>query len=408
MTTVRVPAVGRIGPVLSGGISRLALPVLFTLFGLIIASWASRLPALRDGIAASHWMMSSILFCGGLGAVASYPISPRLMARYGGRRVTLYAGLLLVASLAGIGVADSWVGLMIAVFGFGMAASVFDVAINSLASMIERSTSQSIMARLHGWFCAGGLLGAGIGSVMASLEMSPAAHFTQLALPMTLVLWRAYAHLEVGRVREPLMVKRLSLPRGPLATLGALGFLGAMSEGSIADWSGIFLKDHFAVGDSFAPLALAAFSLAMLLTRMLGDRMKSIYGARFLVRTGAAVSALGLVGAVLTSSPYLSLLGFAMSGIGLALVFPFVFSAAGKHGPAALAGIATMAYSGSLMGPPVLGAVAHYGGMGSAMTLVALISAVMAYVAHRSVLLDQTEAVDCQSGLPSARARRLR
>ncbi len=178
-----------------------------------------------------------------------------------------------------------------------------------------------------------------------------------------------------------------ALPRGPLALLGALVFLGAMSEGSIADWSGVFLQDHFGVTDGVAPMAFAAYSVAMLAARLAGDRLKGRHGARRLVSGGATLAAGGLVFAVLAPSPYLALAGFAAAGLGLALVFPFVFSAAGKEGPIALAAVATMAYSGSLMGPPVIGALAHGLGMQAAIGFIGVLAALIALVACRAGLL---------------------
>jgi MFS family permease len=160
-----------------------------------------------------------------------------------------------------------------------------------------------------------------------------------------------------------------------------------MSEGSIADWSGVFMKEHFRVSDGFAPLSLSAFSAMMLLARLRGDKLKQQYGARRLVCWGAALSAAGLASAVMAPDANIALLGFATAGAGLSLLFPFVFSAAGAQGPAALAGVATMAYSGSLMGPPVIGAIAQGIGMQGAIGFIGMLSVVIAIVAGRTSLL---------------------
>lgn len=148
------------------------------------------------------------------------------------------------------------------------------------------------------------------------------------------------------------------------------------------------MKDHFGVTDGFAPLAFAAFSVMMLLARLAGDGLKGRYGARRLVSCGAGVSAAGLFFAVSVSSPYLALAGFATAGLGLALVFPFVFSAAGRQGPVALAGVATLAYSGSLMGPPLIGSLAHGFGMQAAMGSIGVVSVMIAIFARRTALLE--------------------
>jgi MFS family permease len=240
---------------------------------------------------------------------------------------------------------------------------------------------------LHGIGCAGGLAGATLGSLMASLKIAPGTHFLMLAGPLAVVLWGAFQLLDADHTGEKVEKKPFTLPRGPLALLGLLGFLGSMAEGSIADWSGVFLKEHFHVSDGMAPLGLSSFSVMMLLSRLVGDKLKMRFGAQPLVFGGSLVAAAGLFFAVMAPNAYLSLVGFAVAGLGLALLFPFVFSAAGAQGPMALAGVASMAYSGSLMGPPVIGAIAHGVGMQMAIAYVGGLSVIIALVASRTRLL---------------------
>lgn len=364
-----------------------ALPVLFTLFGLIMGSWAGRIPALAERVQVSHSALSMVLLCGGLGAVLSYPISSFLMGRFGARKSALISGMALLAVLVSIGMAPTVPRLMLSVLMLGITASTFDVAINSAASKREKMTGKAEMSRLHGLACAGGLVGATLGSLMASMKIAPSTHFLMLAGPLALVLWGAFSMMDAGDSVEKVEKKSFSLPRGPLALLGLLGFLGSMSEGSIADWSGVFLKEHFGASDGLAPLALSAFSVMMLLSRMVGDKMKVRFGAQRLVTLGSLVSASGLFFAVMAPNAYVALAGFAVAGLGLSLLFPFVFSAAGAQGPMALAAVASMAYSGSLMGPPVIGAVAHFVGMQAAIAYVGGLSLVIAFVASRTKLL---------------------
>ncbi len=367
-----------------------ALPVLFALFGLIMGSWAGRIPALAERVQVSHSALSMVLLCGGLGAVVSYPISSFLMGRFGARKSLLVSGLALLAVLVSIGMAPTVPRLMLSVLMLGITASTFDVAINSAATRREKQTGKSELSMLHGIGCAGGLAGATLGSLMASMKIAPGTHFLMLAGPLALVLWGAFSLMDTVDADdsvEKVEKKSFSLPRGPLALLGLLGFLGSMSEGSIADWSGVFLKEHFGASDGLAPLALSAFSVMMLLSRMVGDKMKVRFGAQRLVTIGSLVSACGLFFAVMAPNAYVALGGFAVAGLGLSLLFPFVFSAAGAQGPMALAAVASMAYSGSLMGPPVIGAVAHFVGMQAAIAYVGGLSLVIAFVASRTKLL---------------------
>jgi MFS family permease len=309
------------------------------------------------------------------------------MGNHGARKTLLVSGMALLAVLVSIGMAKTVPGLMLSVLLLGITASTFDVAVNSAATRREKQSGKSQLSKLHGVGCAGGLAGATLGSLMASLHIAPATHFVMLAGPLALLLWGAYQVLDADDRAEEVEKKAFSLPRGPLALLGALGFLGSMAEGSIADWSGVFLREHFHATEGLAPLALSAFSVMMLASRMLGDRMKARYGAKPLVTGGAMLAAAGLFFAVLAPTAFVALAGFAIAGLGLSLVFPFVFSAAGAQGPAALAGVASMAYAGSLMGPPVIGAVAQGLGMQAAIGYIGALSLGIAWVAKRARLL---------------------
>lgn len=365
---------------------RFALPALFCWFGVIMGSWVGRIPALRDGVQVSHAGLSMVLLMGGVGAVLSFPVSSRLMARFGGRQSMLISGMALLGVLLAIGAAPSVPLLMAAVLMLGITASTFDVGMNAVAAQHERSTGNSKMALLHACACAGGLAGVALSSTMAALQIAPLLHYAMLALPFALLLKFGTGLLATDSA-ERIAKKSFVIPRGGLALLGALGFLGAIAEGSIADWSGIFMKDHFGVSDGFAPLSLAAFSTMMLLSRLMGDRLKTRHGAKILVTGGALTAAAGLLFTVFAPNPYSALAGFAVAGIGLSLVFPFVFSAAGREGTVALAGVATMTYSGTLMGPPMLGAIAHSIGIEAAIGFIGLLAIVIALVAARTRLL---------------------
>jgi MFS family permease len=364
-----------------------ALPLLFALFGLVMGSWAGRIPALAAGVHVSHAALSMVLLCGGLGAVVSYPVSAYLMGAYGARKTLLMSGLALLAVLVSIGMAPTVPRLMLSVLMLGITASTFDVAVNSAATRREKETGKSELSKLHGLGCAGGLAGATLGSLMASLHIAPGTHFLMLAGPLALVLCMAYQMLDMDDATEQVEKKKFALPRGPLALLGAIGFLGSMAEGSVADWSGVFLREHFHATDGLAPLALSAFSVMMLGSRLVGDRLKARYGAQSLVSGGSMMAAAGLFFAVLSPNAGFALVGFAVAGLGLSLVFPFVFSAAGAQGPAALAGVASMAYTGSLMGPPAIGAIAQGVGMQAAITWIGVLALAISWVAKRSALL---------------------
>ncbi|MBB3213622.1 MFS family permease [Herbaspirillum sp. Sphag1AN] len=363
---------------------QLAMPFLFFLLGVLYASWAARIPAIRDRLALDAATLSMVLLCSGIGAVCSFPLAAWLNAHYGARHTASYAGWALLLVLPCLGAATNLPLLMLGCFCYGSAASCFDVAINALGAEHEKQVGRSIMSMLHAWFCVGTFSGALLGSAMASVEIAPWQHFLVLSLLFALPLKLSYQRLPNDRPHHDPQRKVFAIPHGHLVALGLIVFCGAIVEGSISNWSGIYMKDHMHAGDGAAPLSYAGFAGMMLVARMLGDRLKERWGARSIVGYGALLAAFGIAIVVLAPSIVVAAIGFMITGAGVAMVFPFVFSAAGRHGAIALAGVATLGYSGSLIGPPVVGILAQGFGLQAALSFIGVLCVAVAFAASRA------------------------
>lgn len=404
---------------------RFALPVLFGWYGLAMGAWAGRLPAVQQGLSLSHAQLSLVLLCAGIGAVLSPQVSSRLLAGLSRLRTLRLAGMALPTLLLAASLAPSLPLLMLAVLMLGMAASSVDVAMNGIAAHHESRAGRPMMARLHACACAGGLAGVTLGSAMAALQVTAAQQFSLLALPLAalaLICVRALDSVAISHgscngndngdanatgVHDALRKDAVDsecesqteshaashgrtgfvLPNRRIALLGTLGLLGAVAEGSVGNWSILFMKDQFGASDAVAPLSLSAFTMMMLVSRSVGDRLKARHGARRLLCCGSLLAACGLGLAVFAPGVMAALAGFALAGLGLALVYPFVFSAAGREGSIALSGVATMTYAGGLMGPPMMGAMAEGLGLQAAIAAVGLLALAIAIVASRVRLL---------------------
>ena len=244
-----------------------ALPLLFILLGVVYATWASRIPAVRDALQLDPAELSLVLLCAGIGAVGSFPLAAWLTGHYGARHSAWYAGLALLLTMPCLALAPNMGLLMVAMTSLGICSGCFDVAINALGAQAEKIAGRSTMSLLHAWFCVGTLSGALIGSGMAGIGMSPFSHFGLLALLFALPLRLCYNALPCDRPEPIAGKKHFSLPHGPLIALGVIGFCGAIVEGSIADWSGVYMKDWLQATDGTAPLAFAAFA-AMVATSL--------------------------------------------------------------------------------------------------------------------------------------------
>ena len=365
-----------------------ANPVNFCLLGLVYASWAARVPAVRDALHLDAAQLSIALLGGGAGAVLSFPLAAGLVRWLGARRASCCAGLTMMLSLICIALSPGLAWLSAAVFLFGASTSCFDVAINALGAVTEKAAGRSVMSMLHAWFCLGALIGALLGSLAAGAGLAVLNHFLMMVIPLALVLLVNSRWLPADEPHAAEHAPAYALPHGPLAMLGIIGFCGAMAEGSIGDWSGVYLKDTLHAADGVAPLAFAGFTGMMLAARLVCDRLKDRHGARRVIASSAVLAAIGLAVAAMAPGLALTLAGFALAGAGLAAVFPFVFSAGGRHGPTALAGVATLSYSGSLLGPPVIGLIAHHAGMQAAIAFIALVCVAIALAASRASALE--------------------
>lgn len=365
-----------------------ALPALFLMLGVIYASWAARIPAIRDALALNPAQLGIVLLSSGIGAVSSFPLVAWLIRKRGGRHSAWLTGLALLASLPLLSLAPGYISLLLAAILYGAASSSFDVAINAIGADAEKAAGRSIMSALHAWFCVGTVSGALTGSVVAGMGLDPLRHFTAIAFLLVLPLYLSYASLERDDLTTHNAERSFAIPHGPAVVLGVICFCGAVAEGSVADWSGIFMKDRLGVSDGIAPLAFAGFAAMMLAARLFGDRLKDSFGARRVICTGAVLAAAGIFIAVPAFNTMTTIFGFAIAGAGMAALFPFVYSAAARYGSTALAAVATFGYSGNLIGPPIIGFAAHAWGLQFSLALLGALCLFIAAAASRASALD--------------------
>jgi predicted MFS family arabinose efflux permease len=375
--------------------ARWAVATLFFVNGAAFASWVARIPALRANLGLSDGALGGVLFALSAGVLVSFPIAGRGVRLAGARPLALVAALLTLALLPVpflVGIVPS---LALVLFEIGVANGITDIAMNVLAVDVQARMGRPIMSSLHGVWSAGGVAGAAIGSVAAHAGIAPALHLGAVAAMLGIALvgvspWLGAVQAAAGAAAQPAAPR----PAGRrfdrvLVGLGLVCFCSFLVEGAMADWGAVYLRDSLHTSESRAAVGYAVFAAAMTCMRLAGDRVLARFGAARVLRLLDALGAVALAGALLLGRADATLVAFALVGLGLATVVPCVFSAAARHAQEAHAvapggAIALMAgfgYTGFLVGPPLIGALAQASSLRLALAFPAVLVAAIAVLA---------------------------
>ena len=366
--------------------TRVAITLFFLADGLLIGSWASRIPAVQRHADLTSSELGLALFAMSVGALVSMPLAGWLGERIGSRLVTTAAlagggATLFLASLA-----TGLPGLAGALLGFGAAFGAMNVAANAQGIALERSYGRSILSSFHAAFSFGGLVGAGLGALVAAAAIGPRAHFGVLGLLLVVgALAGGRRLLPPERCERP-AAPVLARPPRVLLVLGVAAFFTLLAEGAAVDWSAVYLSGSLGATAAVAALGYTGFSLAMTASRLAGDRLNGRLGPAALARGGGLVATTGLALALLIGSAPAALLGFVAMGAGLGVVVPVLFRAAGSTPgvPAGvgIAAVSTIGWLGFLAGPPAIGFAADTVGLRAALGLVVAATAMVALLAR--------------------------
>jgi len=367
--------------------ARVALTFVFLADGVMVGSWASRIPAVKDGLGLTTSQLGVALFAMSLGALVSMPLAGWLDERVGSARIALVALLGGGSSLWLAGVAGSLGALVGALALFGAGFGAVNVAGNAQGIALERAYGRSILSSFHAAFSAGGLIGAAAGGLAAARGVEPPAHFAAVAVTLALVAFGA------GRLlpRADVGCETFALVRPPraLLLLGCAAFFTLLAEGAAADWSAVYLRGSLGSTAAFAALGYTAFSLAMVASRLAGDRLDETIGPAALAGGGGVVSAVGLAAALAIGTTPAALVGFAAMGAGLGVMVPVIFRTAGTTPGVTpgigIAAVSTIGFLGFLAGPPAIGIAADVIGLRAALATTTTASVLAAGLSWRVI-----------------------
>jgi MFS family permease len=343
-------------------------------------------PAIQEQLELSPGELGIALFGAPAGLLVAQPLAGALAVRHGSRPLVAAAPLYLIAVVLPA-LAVDMVTLLLAVLVVGGANGVLDIAMNTQGVAVERALGKRLFSSLHAAFSFGALAGAGSAAAVAAAGVDPLPHLAvdgAVSAGFAVLLARGLVRDE-GRAEGP----RFARPSRRLAALGVIAFCALMAEGSVFDWSGVYLADEAGAAAGAAPLGLTAFALTMGIGRLVGDRVAERIGAAGATRAGALIAALGMGVALAYPAPGAAIAGFALMGAGLSVVFPLALRSAGMHAPGAGAGLAavsTVGYVGFLAGPPLIGLLADLSSLRAALSLVCGLCLVAALATRRARL----------------------
>ncbi|EMF21170.1 integral membrane transport protein [Streptomyces gancidicus BKS 13-15] len=350
----------------------------FAVHGAVTGSFATRVPWIQDHAGVSAGQLGLALAFPALGASLAMPLAGSISHRFGAR--TALRGLLALWTLALVlpSLAPNLLTLCLALFVYGATAGMSDVAMNALGVEVENRLDRSIMSGLHGMWSVGAVVGSAAGTLAAHLGADARLHHALAASVLTVVGFAACAwvlDLQPAEDEEP--PPRFALPPRSALLIGAIGFCAVFAEGASLDWSAVYLRDQLETSAGLAAACTTGFTLTMAVARIAGDRVVDRYGAVRTVRASGAVALLGGLLIVFAGHPAVAMTGFALMGLGIAVVVPLCFAAAGRSGAnpsLAIAGVATITYTSGLIAPSAIGMLAQATSLMVSFVLVTLLT----------------------------------
>jgi MFS family permease len=377
---------------------RIATIAFFAIDGFVFASWAVRIPAVKEQTAASPAALGLALLGASGGAVATMTMSGALCRRFGSRQMTIVGAIWLSLALLLPPLARSAPSLGLALVVFGIGYGCLNVAMNSVAVDFVAALGRPVMPSFHAAWSFGGLAGAALGGLLAP-HLSPLPHLALVAavgIVVTVVCGRmllarpippAGGAEEGGRAGSGARSAGGGHAWRVVLLFGLIALCGAYGEGAIGDWGALHLRQDLGAGPGLAAFGYAAFALAEACGRLAGSWLLARFGQMLVLTGGGLTACAGMLAAALAPVIAVALLGFALTGLGVANLFPAAMTRAGSlSGPNGVAVASTLGYAGFLLGPPVIGFLASSVSLGTGLTTVsflALIAAALGYFASR-------------------------
>lgn len=370
---------------------RIAVGACYFVPGVVFASWASRIPDVKELLHLSNGQLGSVLFAIPIGQLLMMAFSGILVSRFGSKKMLMLSEFLYAASLFAIGLCDNVLHLIMALVALGMMANLMNIATNTQACYLEKLYGRNIMSSFHGMWSLGGFAGGIIGVLFAGTLLPVSVHFTSVLVASVIIVALCFRNLVSESLAEaededvPKFSFRSVDPT--LILLGVMGFGGMFCEGTVYDWSSVCFLTVVKPDAAFIRAGYIAGMGAMTLGRFLADGFVTKYGPSRVLKVCGLLILGGLL--LAASLPYLitATLGFLLVGFGISSSVPICYSVAGKLGTMkasiAITIVSSISFFGFLVGPPVIGWLSELSNLRIALSLAACFGLFIAFVAGK-------------------------
>jgi predicted MFS family arabinose efflux permease len=355
--------------------------LIFLIVGVGTACWASLVPFVKVRAGLGEAQLGLLLLCLGLGSIGAMPLAGAAATRFGLRPVLVLGTAAVGLTLPALAIVSSALVLAPVLLLFGAGMGAVDCAMNLQAVAVERAAARPMMSGFHGLYSLGSLVGAVAAGTLLTFGFGEPGMATAGAGTIALLLFLAWPGMlaRTATAGGP----AFAVPRGVVLLIGVLCCIVFLTEGSVLDWSAVFLVQDRGMDPARATLGYAAFSVTMTVGRLTGDRMVERLGRTSVLVLGGLVAAAGLTLATLVPDWRAAVAGYAMVGAGCANIVPVLFTAAGRQTamPATVAvpAVTTFGYAGVLAGPAAIGFIAQATSLPAAfLTVAALLVGVAA------------------------------
>ena len=355
----------------------------FFIPGFAVSTWAPMIPIVKERLNLEADVLGILLLCIGISAFIVMPFAGILGQKWGCKKVLLITTTLLALDVVFLSFLPNIISYVLALALFGAAMGSTEVTMNINSVIVEKLDGRRLMSGMHAFWSIGCFASAGLFSLLASLGLS----VTLIALLHCGIMLAIIAYF--GRswlpYNNPGGEKAFALPRGIVIIIGTLACISFLVEGAVMDWSGVLLTEVKNMDIALAGTGYAIFSVAMLIMRLLGDKTVQFLGEQKAVIGGSFVTAAGFALVVVLDNLYLNALAFILIGLGCANIVPVFYSLLKyqKDMPisAAVTSVTSLGYTGVILGPALLGFVAHGINISAVFELLALLLIIEAVIA---------------------------